>query len=317
MPIERVSIPSDDWLVERRLQFVGASEAPIAMGEGSWGSLAELFAEKKGRRPPRIDTGALRRGRYGEAAVFEALAHERIGWEFRRAKVHVEWPERRLACTPDGAAFRPDREDIGIIQAKVTARSIFRDDWLDDPKDSIQYGTFTPPASYRIQTLTEMMLNGCAWGVLAVLVNGEFDWTLRTFEIERNPVIEDRILHRVDAFWRDYFDLDIMPPYDPQRDAELIRQLYPKDDGTEIDLTTDNRALALVEEWSEIGTARKRLETAEKAIKTELCGKIGEHTYGRLSDGRRLSWKQQHRKEHTVAASDFRVLRIHAPSKED
>jgi hypothetical protein len=106
-----------------------------------------------------------------------------------------------------------------------------------------------------------------------------------------------------------------MPPFEPQRDEALIKLLYPRDDGSEIDLTGDNRALVATEEWLEVSAARKRLEKSEKALKTELSGKIGEHTYARLADGRRLSLKHQHRKAHPVPASDFRVLRLDSNEK--
>jgi predicted phage-related endonuclease len=312
---ERVAITSRDHGLAERRDYIGGTEVPIVLGEGSYGSAAELYAEKKGLRPPLIDSGVLRRGRWGEAAVFEALAEERPEWNVQRARVHVRDTEHRFACTPDGFATAPDRDGIGIVEGKVIARSRYRG-WLDFPDDHIS-GPATPPTAYTLQTLTGMMLNDCSWGVLAVLINSEFDWTLRLFDVERNPAIEDRILDRVDAFWRDHLDANVMPPFEPQRDAELVRLLYPKDNGTEIDLTGDNRTLTLVDEWTETSAALKRLKDSEKAIKTELQGKLGEHTFGRLADGRRLSWKHQHRKAHTVAASDFRVLRLHNNTKED
>jgi predicted phage-related endonuclease len=314
---ERVPITStDEWLSER-LHWINASEVPIVCGESFYGSAAELYAEKKGLRPPLIDNAIFRRGRWGEAAVFQALAEERPEWGIQRARVHVRDTERRIACTPDGFALALDRDGVGIVQAKVISRSVFRLKWLNASDDESIYGDATAPAAYRLQTLTEMMLNDCAWGVLAVLINGEFDWTLRLFEVERNDVIEDRILDRCAAFWRDHLDPGIMPEFEPQRDAALLRVLYPKDDGTEIDLTTDNRALALVDEWTEVSEARKRLEKSEKAVKTELQGKIREHTYARLADGRRLSFKHQHRKAHPVPASDFRVLRLLSDNAKD
>jgi predicted phage-related endonuclease len=308
--IEREPLPERDAWLERRPRFVNGSEIATVCGEASYGSLAELYAEKKGLRPPLIDSGVLKRGRWGESAVFQALTETFPEWQISRASVHVVDRERRLACTPDGFAIAPDRNGIGIIQSKVVARSRFRH-WLTWPEDSVTDGEATPPPSYMLQTLFEMMLNECAWGVLAVLINGEFDWTLRLFHVERDAIVEERMLERAAAFWRDHLDANVMPPFEPQRDAALVRHLYPKDDGTEIDLTTDNRALALVDEWVEVGDARKRLKKSEDALKTELQGKIGEHTFARLADGRRLSWKQQHRKAHAVAASDFRVLRIH------
>jgi len=312
MMIERNNITSTDEWLAWRLDWINASEIPIVCGEAAYGSAAELYAEKKGLRPPLMDSGIFRRGRWGEAAVFQALAEERPQWKVQRARVHVRDIEHRLACTPDGYAIRLDRDGIGVVQAKVISRSIFRQRWLDFPDDDID-GPATPPVSYQLQTLTEMLLNETSWGVLAVLVNGEFDWRLRLFDIERDPILEDRILQRTEAFWRDYLDANVMPPFEPLRDTELICRLYPKDDGTETDLTGDNRALTLVEQWTETSAARLRLEKTEAALKTELCGKLGDHTFGRLADGRRLSWKHQHRKAHTVAASEFRVLRLHTP----
>ena len=315
MPIERINLTSrDEWLADR-LRYINASEIAIVCGESGYGSLAELYAEKKGLRPPLVDNATLRRGRWGESAVFEALAEERPEWEVVRAKVHVRDTERRLACTPDGFATAPDRDGIGIIQAKVIARSIFQQRWLDDPDNALR-GSVTPPAHYQLQTLCEAMLNDTKWAVLAVLVVSEYDWTLRLVEVERDPVLEDRIVYHADNFWREYLDPGIMPPFEPQRDEHLVRLLYPHDNGTELDLSGDNRALALVEDLTQLQTAMKRMGKQEKEIKTELCGKLGEHSFGRLADGRRISWRLQNRKGYTVEPASFRVFRI-LNAKED
>jgi predicted phage-related endonuclease len=146
--------------------------------------------------------------------------------------------------------------------------------------------------------------------VFAVLMNGEYDWTFRLFDVERDGELEQRIRDDVTNFFRNYLDAGIMPPFEPQRDEELIKLLYPKDDGTELDLTTDNRAQVAVEELMETQAALKRLKKNEDTLKTELIGKLGEHTYGRLSDGQRLSWKLQQRKAFSVAPAAFRVLRM-------
>src|SRR5215831_5964543 len=159
--IERIpldDVPRDEWLARRR-NFVNASETPIIVGEAQWGSLAELYAEKKGLRPPKAETPAMKRGRQLEGAVFAILAEERPEWEIQRAKIHVVDQETRQACTPDGFARAPDRNGIGIVQAKVVARNIFRNKWLDNPEDGIEFADATPPAGYRIQTLQEMKLN--------------------------------------------------------------------------------------------------------------------------------------------------------------
>jgi predicted phage-related endonuclease len=314
MPIERIPLANDErgaWLTAR-LKYCNASEMATICGEAGYGSLAELYAEKKGLRPPQLDTGVLRRGRWGEAAVFQALADERPEWDVQRAMIHVIDTDRRIACTPDGYAMAPDREKLGVIQAKVVSRSVFKEKWLDDPADDIQFGSATVPTMYRIQTVTERWLNRdrCPWAVLVVLINGEYDWRLRLFDIEPDEVLEDRIAFKSAEFLNNYLDAGIMPAFEPQRDEALIKALYPKDNGTEIDLTGDNRALAAVDELMETTAAVKRMRERETALKTELTAKLGEATFGRLADGRRLSWKLQHRKGYAVEPADFRVLRV-------
>jgi predicted phage-related endonuclease len=310
MPVERIELTTDyDWLAERQ-RYIGASEVPTVCGVAAYGSLAELYAEKKGLRPPLADSAVLRRGRWGEASVFQALADERPEWNVVRSRLHVIDREARLACTPDGFATAPGREGFGLIQAKVVSRSVFRSKWLADPEDV--FGPASPPAHFVLQTVCERMLNAdrCPWAALAVLINGEYDWSFRLFDIEPDPEVEAAIREDVAAFWRDYLDPGIMPPFEPQRDERLIKHLFPADDGTEIDLTQDNRALVAVDELIEKQAALKRLEKDEAALKTELAAKLGACTYGRLADGRRLSWKQQTRKAHAVEASTYRVLRI-------
>lgn len=315
MAVERIAIKDrDSWLAMRRAN-INASEVATVCGEGAYGSLAELYAEKKGLRPPLVDSGVLRRGRWSEAAVFEALADERPEWQIVRAKIYLRDTELRLGATPDGFALAPDRDGRGVIQAKTVARSVFRRRWLEDPETEL--GDARAPSYYVLQNLTEMMLSGCSWGVLAVLVMSEFDSQLRLFDIERNPEAEGRIEGKVADFWVRWFDPGIMPPFDPQRDELLIKTLYPQDDGTEIDLTRDNRAAQLAEDLIETIKAKKRLAETETTIKAELQGKLGAHTFGQLAGGLRVSWKTQHRRAYSVPANSFRTLKVMQPRAGD
>jgi predicted phage-related endonuclease len=313
MPIERHDIESREQWLALRLNNVNASEVAIVCGEGAYGSLAELYAEKKGLRPPRTDTAVLRRGRWGEASAFEALAEERPEWQIVRAKVYLCDPALRLGATPDGFALAPDREGPGIIQVKTVARSSFRQRWLTDPNDFD--GDAAVPGYYVLQTLTEAMLAQASWAVVAALVVSEFDMQLRLFDVPRDLEIEGEIVKNVGAFWRDYFDAGIMPEFDPQQDEALIRALYPREAGSTIDLSGDNRAMAAVEEMIEGQAALKRIDANVKAVRTELAGKLGAHSYGLLADGRCLSFRQQHRKGYTVEPSSYRVLRVVKPSR--
>jgi predicted phage-related endonuclease len=307
--IERVPIDNSYPWHAARLEFIGASEIATIMGLSTYASGAQLYAEKKGIRLPINNTALLDRGRWGEAATIQALCDRRPEWQVNRAKIHVIDRSRRLSCTPDAFASAPDREGIGLIQAKTVGLNHYRDRWLLSD-DGDLYGEVQLPIAYRLQTLTERMLTECPWCALVVLITSEFDWHFRLFDIDPDPVLEDQICTAVDKFWRDYLDPGIMPPFELPADVKLIKHLYPQDDGTEVDLTSDNRALVAVEELTETTKARKRLEKTEYTLKAELMAKLGTASYGRLPDQRRLSARVQHRKGFAVEPTHFRTLRV-------
>ena len=310
MAIERIPIEnSEQWLRDRQ-HFIGASEVATVCGENAYASAAVLFAEKKGLRAPKQDSGPMRRGRWLENGALEALLEHHPEWDVKRAKLHLRDTELRLAATPDAFATRPDRKGFGVIQVKCVSRKTFRDQWLLDPEDRIDTGDAEPPISFRLQTLAEQMLSDVQWGTIAALILGEYNCDFREFKIERDAVLEDRIRYNVKKFWSDYLDQNIMPPLDFERDAELVKQLYPKDNDTTIDLRSNNRALAAIDELIETSAAIKRMQKQEKSLKSELAAMLGHHSYGELADGRRLSWRMQHRKAYSVEANAYRVLRI-------
>jgi predicted phage-related endonuclease len=293
------------WLAMRQGN-INASEVAILLGQSPYGSAAQLYAEKKGLRPPPAETGVMRRGRWGEAAVFEALAEEQPDWEITRAHIYLHDPELRFGGTPDGFAHRPDREGRGIVQAKTVGRSVFQSRWLGGAEDDAP----KLPDGYRIQVLAEMVLSECAWGVLAALVLTEFDWDLHVFDIDRDPIAEAAIRDNVAAFWRDHLDPGVMPPFEPAADGELIEALYPEARGTMVDLRGDNRALVLIDEWENLKKAARDLDKAAETLKTEMQANLGPHTYGVVADGRCIQWKNEPRRGHVVEPSNPRVLRI-------
>lgn len=310
MTIERIPITGRDQWLALRANDVTASDVAAVCGEGMYGSAARVWASKKGLLPAQEMTDAMKRGHWGEAAVFEAIAWEYPDWELRRAKVYLRDVAARLGATPDGAAIVPGRDGLVVVQCKVIAAPIFRNEWLLDPKDDIQHGDATVPLGYQLQTLTEAMLGEAGGAVVAALVVDTFKWVLRLFWIDRHPAAETMIRDKVTAFWTNYLDTDLQPPIEPARDAELVKLLYPADDGTEIDLRGDNELPAMVNELDDLKRLLKDGGDRRDEIETAIKGKLGQHTYGRLVDGRMVSWKLQQRKGYEVAPTSYRVLRI-------
>ena len=116
--------------------------------------------------------------------------------------------------------------------------------------------------------------------MLPVVINGEYDWDFRLFDVPRHPEAEARILEDVAAFWRDWLDPGVMPPFNPQRDEALVKILYPADDGTEIDLSADNRVAELVDDLVEKRAGRRRLEARSTRSRPSCAASSGRTPMG-------------------------------------
>ncbi len=55
---------------------------------------------------------------------------------------------------------------------------------------------------------------------------------------------------------------------------------------------------------------KKCADGDEKIAKTAIADKMGEFSIARLADGRRISFKSQHRAGYVVDETDFRVMRV-------
>jgi predicted phage-related endonuclease len=291
------------WL-DLRTKFITASDVPAVCGEGLFGSAAKVWAEKKGLLSPQEMNDAMFRGIIGEPAVMRAIQWHFPDWEIRPTGVFLCDRETRLGATPDGAAVIPGRDGIGIIQCKTVSRPWYEQKWLDDDDKPVV------PLAYELQTLTEAMLADAPWAMIAVLIVDTFKWELKVFPVERNPGAEAKIRQCVAEFCRDYLDANVQPPIDPVRDEELVKRLFPRDNGAEIDLSGDNSLPGIVADFEAAKAIKKRAETEEKIAATAIKAKLGEHSTARLADGRRISHRLQQRAGYVVADTEFRVLRL-------
>jgi predicted phage-related endonuclease len=299
--IERRTIVSRaEWLAWR-LQDVTASDIAPLFGLDPYGrSALSVWAEKVGLTLGIEDNPTLRRGRWGEAAVIEMLGEERPSWEIRRAKVYLRYPAIRLGATPDAFAHDPERPGPGVVQCKTVAERAFERHWIDG----------APPLHNQIQTLTEMMLAGASWGIIAALVMDAYGgWEPVLYEMGRNEAAEAKIRARAVRFWTD-LEAGLMPAIDPARDAETVAALYPRALSPEpVDLTGDNLLPARLAKREGLKGEVKAALAQIEGIETELKAKLGAHQAARVS-GWKVTWKSEHHKEYVVPASERRVLRI-------
>lgn len=285
------------WLAMRR-GAVNASEIAAACGVSPRKTLLRLWAEKTGLIGDGPDSGILRRGRWLEDGVLNALKDEggRPHWKIEKPGFYYLDPDARIGCTPDALAF-DDEGGQGVVQCKVVSRPVFDADWQDGPPDQ-----------YLLQTLTEIMLTGSEWGCVAALVLDTWSADLHIFPLERHEGAWAKIRECVAKFWADT-DAGIEPRADYARDGELLNLLKPPGDDEPIDLGRDNRIPVLLEERKELKATEKAAETRLKEINAELVDKLNGHR--RAVCGRwKISNTMTHRGEYTVPPASFPTMRV-------
>jgi predicted phage-related endonuclease len=308
--IDKILITSQEqWLAMRQLD-VTASDIGSLCGIGRRTPL-KVFAAKQGLAPPLEDGALLRRGRWCEPAVFKALQEERPGWDIRQAKVYLRDSVARLGCTPDGVAVDAERPDqLIVVQTKVVARPVFRKEWLHDPETrDDQNAPATPPMEYQLQTITEAMLAEADRAVIVALVLDTFSAFLRIFDVSRHPQAEANIRAHVAAFWADV-DAGRMPAVNYDRDGDTFDHIWPKDNGEMIDLSSDNMLPTLLDRLEHTKSLFSDYDDERKKIETQIKEKLGPHSFGRVSDGRVISWKWVARAGYQVKPTRYRAFRI-------
>jgi predicted phage-related endonuclease len=272
-----------DWLRWRR-GILTASRIAALFDAHPYMSLDEMVADLAGQSV-KGDNPAMRAGRLLESVFPEALKEERPEWAVTKATTFHWLPDQRLGCTPD---FWID--DDGLCQAKtVNAHEWER--WQGHP-----------PLGYTLQTLTELIVTGRKWGVLGVIVRSS-SLPLHLFPVPRHAAAEAKILAAVADFWRRAEAGEIQVPVAKDEIAAML------DDGTHLDLSSDNYLPAALERRESLVLTRGEADKTIKDIDSEIKARLGVASTGWLP-GWALSWRAQHRKQYTVAAADIRVLRV-------
>jgi predicted phage-related endonuclease len=280
-----------EWLGWRAGLYT-ASRMGALFGCDEWTSIADVVAEMRGERRGAGDNPAMRAGRILEPAVIAALNEERPELHVVKATTFHILPDLRLGCTPD--AFGDD--DL-LVQCKTVSV----EQW--------QKWRARPPLQYVLQTLCELIVTGCARGILAVMVRSP-SFPLHLFDVPRHPAAEQRILDAVAEFWR-MWDAGEHPV---AQSAEGLAEVF--DDGSSIDLSQDNLLPVILDERAILKATTSSAEARLKEIDEVIKQRIGAARLGWLP-GWQITYATQHRKETLIPARDIRVLRVKSMEEED
>jgi predicted phage-related endonuclease len=297
LKVERFRIVSREQWLALRANDVTASGVGALFGLHPYQTPRGLFAEKTDVLTEDEDTVAMRRGRLLEDAVAKAYQERHPSYKILKARHYYRAAELRLGATPDFLML-DDKRQRAVLQAKTVAPLTFKRSWTDE----------TPPTWISLQCLTEAMLTRAAYGVIAALVVDGWHFDLHEYVVPRHEAAERRICEAVAKFWDDVSH-GRAPEFQPA-DRSLIATIYPRQTpGSTVDLRASNEWPTLLRRRERYKHLIEQATARQRAIETRLMAEMGLHETALVNDWR-ITFKQQHRKEYTVQATDFRVLRI-------
>src|SRR5262245_8272259 len=275
MPVEwrrmgRSAAEREQWLAWRRPNL-NMSEIPAVLGRHPHKSRLELWAAKRGVELPQADNSALRRGRWFEPAVAEAVAELRPQWELERGNTYFLDAERRLGATPDyfiRDATRP-LGSIGILQCKTANREAWDKYWAGGEECS-DYAL--------LQNFGEISIADLKFGAVAVLLIDSYACECRIFDIEPYPPTWDWMLASAAEFHSEV-DEGRQPPADYEADREVIRALRSASlstPGKSIDFSGNADVVAALDRRGQLKDAVKQAEAECESIDDKLVGLLGD-----------------------------------------
>lgn len=249
-----VDMSHGDWL-ELRKQGLGGSDAGTVLGFNKYKSPFELYLEKIGEYESVVDSEAAYWGNVQEDTIAKEFA-KRTGKKVRRMNQFLAHPEHEFMNA------NLDRVVVGekaILECK-TASEYLREAWEGDEI----------PATYLCQVHHYLAVTGYEKAYIAVLIGGnKFIWK----EIERDEEFIEILIEREKDFWENHVLADVPPPIDGSDAAsDLLKKMYPDDDGTAVMLTKeDETVLDAIEALSD---EIKQLETQKKEYENQIKLKL-------------------------------------------
>ena len=282
-----------------RTQSIGASDAAAAIGASPWKSQFQLWSEKTGlAQPPNLDEKeAVYWGKALEASIINAFANRTGRHTFALSPSEpTRHPDNLfMTATPDAIQEAEGRGGDGVLEVKNAGH------WAGKPWEDGE-----PPLHYQVQVQHQLACTGLTWGTLCALVGGQ---KLIWFDVERNQRFIDSMIAKEAFFWTQVIDRVPPEPDGSIATTDVLKLLYPKDDGQIISLPED------AAKWDDLLQRTKAsIKTAEQTkceCENWIKAAIGNATTGVLPDGSMYTFKQQivNHKAKEAWRNEFRVLR--------
>ncbi|NWK74082.1 YqaJ viral recombinase family protein [Acinetobacter sp. SwsAc6] len=256
-----------DQFLAGRKKGIGGSDVAAILGFSPYKSPYQLWLDKTGRSE--------RSESQSESAHFGHLLEDVVAKEYsRRAGVKVQRVTQQLSLPDHPWAI--GNIDRAIINPEISGNVRFKDgklttDQLLECKTASEYlaklfgeeGSDQVPDYYLTQCLWYLLLSGCQFIDLAVLIGGN---KFRMYRIERDDDLIESIFKQVKAFWFNHVIADVPP--DPTCFDDVLHRWSNHVVGKQVEADFEHIKLA-----EELITVQGR-QKADKAREDEIKLKI-------------------------------------------
>lgn len=250
-----------------RKKGIGGSDVAAILGFSPYKSPYQLWLDKTGRSE--------RSESQSESAHFGHLLEDLVAKEYsRRAGVKVQRVTQQLSLPDHPWAI--GNIDRAIINPEIAGNVRFKDgklttDRLLECKTASEYlaklfgeeGSDQVPDYYLTQCLWYLLLSGCEFIDLAVLIDGN---KFRMYRIERDEDLIDSIFRQVKAFWFNHVVADVPP--DPTCFDDVLHRWSNHVVGKQVE--ADFNHIKLAQELITVQSRQKADKAREDEIKLQI-----------------------------------------------
>lgn len=291
--METVQSPDNQTTENGRAKEIGGSSIAAVMGLNRWKTPLALWAEMQGLIKPDDDEKEwLEIGRDLEAYVCEKF-QQRSGKKLRRdARTFRDEQYPYMVAHIDRWICGED----ALFEAK-TASAWKAKEWVGEEI----------PQEYILQVMWYMGILKKSKAYLACLIGGQkFAWKEIDFDADLFAVMRESA-----RVFMENFIVANVAPIAIAGDSDTLAQMFPQSQSNHLHMD-DNQSEVfnrLADEREQLKDTIKTYTASLEDVEAKIKQIIGENESAE-SDKYKVTWKTQDRKEYTVKATSFRVMRV-------
>jgi len=291
-----------EWLNWRQ-KGIGGSDIASVCGINPWKSSLALYYEKTQQiKEDGQENLPAELGTYLEPFLkgkFEKWFKEYEGLDIKVESLPyiLQHPTNLIALANlDGIVYHPNDKEYCIVEYKTTSERNYKE-WEEDKL----------PDYYYLQTQWYLYVTNCNFCYLAFLIgNRRFDVKF----IQRNDEIIKQLTEKANYFWNNFVIPKIPPaPDGTESSGEILSMLYPKEEEGKIITLEGEEYLKAMNDLEELKLKKKEAELNIDKINQIFKAKMGTAEIA-ICGSKKITWKEQERKEYIERASKSRVFRI-------